>query len=76
MTTRNTPLAHLSPRFTDRAEDVAVESLGYILSKSKAARDALEGYAAERRRGCRPHQPRYDTSQRGRNTAGYRLLRP
>ncbi len=42
MTTRKTLLAHLSPRFTERAEDVAVEALGYILSRSKAARDTLE----------------------------------
>ena len=40
--TGKTLLAHLSPRFTERAEDIAVESLGYILSRSKAARDALE----------------------------------
>ena len=42
MTAGKTLLAHLSPRFTDRAEDIAVEALGYILSGSKAARDALE----------------------------------
>ena len=42
MTASKTLLAHLSPRFTDRAEDIAVEALGYILSGSKAARDALE----------------------------------
>ncbi len=42
MTPSKTLLAHLSPRFTERAEDIAVEALGYILSRSKAARDALE----------------------------------
>ncbi len=42
MTTGKTLLAHLSPRFTERSEDIAVEALGYILSRSKAARDALE----------------------------------
>ena len=42
MTTGKTLLAHLSPKFTERAEDIAVEALGYILSRSKAARDALE----------------------------------
>lgn len=40
--TGKTLLAHLSPRFTERAEDIAVEALGYILSRSKSARDALE----------------------------------
>ena len=34
-------LAHLSPRFTQRTEDIAVEALGYILSTSEAAREGL-----------------------------------
>ena len=42
MTTGKTLLAHLSPRFTERSEDIAVEALGYILSRSKAARGALD----------------------------------
>ena len=34
-------LAHLSSRFTERTEDIAVEALGYILSTSEAARTGL-----------------------------------
>ena len=34
-------LAYLTPRFTNRTEDVAVEALGYILSRSTAAAGAL-----------------------------------
>ena len=40
--TGKTLLAHLSPRFTERAEDIAVEALGYILSRSKPSRAGLE----------------------------------
>lgn len=39
--TDDTLLAHLAPRFTDRIEDLAVEALGYILSKSEVAKCAL-----------------------------------
>lgn len=39
--TDDTLLAHLAPRFTNRTEDIAVEALGYILSKSEAAKCAL-----------------------------------
>ena len=41
MPTESTLLAHLTPRLTDRVEDMAVEALGYILSKSLASRSAL-----------------------------------
>ena len=34
-------LAHLTPRFTNRTEDLAVEALGYILSRSGATMRAL-----------------------------------
>ncbi len=34
-------LAYLSPRFTERTEDIAVEALGYILSTSEAAKTGL-----------------------------------
>ena len=37
-----TLFAHIAPRLTNRIEDVAVEALGYILSQSEAAREALE----------------------------------
>ena len=40
--TDDTLLAHLSPRFTNRTEDIAVRALWYILSKSEMARNALE----------------------------------
>ena len=36
MTTGKTLLAHLTPRLTDRVEDIAVEALGFILSQSRA----------------------------------------
>ena len=36
-----TLLAHLAPRFTNRTEDIAVEALEHILSKSETARCAL-----------------------------------
>lgn len=36
-------LAHLSHRFTNRTEDIAVEALGFILTTSKDAREALPG---------------------------------
>ena len=39
--TDDTLLAYLAPRFTNRTEDIAVEALGYILSKSEATRCAL-----------------------------------
>ncbi|MDE2687051.1 MAG: hypothetical protein OXI16_06065 [Chloroflexota bacterium] len=41
MTLESTLLAHLTPMLTDRVEDMAVEALGYILSKSPASRNAL-----------------------------------
>lgn len=41
MTEHGSLLAHLSPRFTQRTEDIAVEALGYILSTSEAAREGL-----------------------------------
>ena len=41
MTEHDSLLAYLSPRFTGRTEDIAVEALGFILSTSKAAREAL-----------------------------------
>ena len=41
MSTETTLFAHITPRLTDRIEDVAVEALGYILSQSPAARNAL-----------------------------------
>ena len=34
-------LAHLAARLTDRTETLATEALGYILSRSRAARVAL-----------------------------------
>lgn len=37
----NSPLAHLAGRLTDRTETLATEALGYILSRSDAARSAL-----------------------------------
>ena len=42
MADNDTLLAHLSPRFTPRTEDIAVEALGYILNKSAASREALD----------------------------------
>ena len=39
--TDDTLLAYLAPRFTNRTEDIAVEALGYILSKSETAKCAL-----------------------------------
>ena len=42
MTTSNTLLAHLSTRFTDQIENIAVEALGHILSNSGAARRGLD----------------------------------
>ena len=36
MTTGKTLLAHLTPRLTDRVENIAVEALGFILSRSRA----------------------------------------
>lgn len=36
-------LAYLSPRFTQRTEDIAVEALGYILSTSEAAKKGVVG---------------------------------
>ena len=41
MTQDHSLLAHLSRRLTDREEDIAVEALGHILSKSEASRRAL-----------------------------------
>ena len=41
MPTESTLLAHLTPMLTDRVEDMAVEALGYILSKSPSSRSAL-----------------------------------
>ena len=41
MATGNTLLAHLSTKFTDRTEDIAVEALGHILSSSEGARNGL-----------------------------------
>lgn len=40
--TDNTLLSYLAPGFTNRTEDIAVKALGYILSKSDKARNALE----------------------------------
>ena len=37
MTTGKTLLAHLTPRLTERVEDIAVEALGFILSQSRAS---------------------------------------
>ncbi len=45
MSNETTLFAHIAPRFTHRIEDVAVESLGHILSNSEAAREALEEIA-------------------------------
>ena len=42
MADNDTLLAHLSPWFTRRTEDTAVEALGYILNKSAASREALD----------------------------------
>ena len=42
MTNDNSLLAHLAGRFTDQTEDIATEALGYILSRSAAARNALQ----------------------------------
>ena len=42
MADNDTLLAYLSPWFTRRTEDIAVEALGYILNKSAASRDALD----------------------------------
>ena len=42
MADNDTLLAHLSPRLTQRTEDIAVEALGYILNKSAASREALD----------------------------------
>ena len=41
MPVESTLLAYLTPRLTDRVEDMAVEALGYILSKSPSSRSAL-----------------------------------
>ncbi len=41
MTEHGSLLAHLSSRFTERTEDIAVEALGYILSTSDAAKTGL-----------------------------------
>ena len=41
MPAESTLLAHLTPRLTDRVEDMAVEALGYIFSKSPSSIDAL-----------------------------------
>ncbi len=41
MPTDTTLFAHIAPWLTDRIEDVAVEALGYILSNSAEARQAL-----------------------------------
>ncbi|MDE0144019.1 MAG: hypothetical protein OXI80_00800 [Caldilineaceae bacterium] len=41
MSSESTLFAHIAPWLTDRIEDVAVEALGYVLSKSPAARRAL-----------------------------------
>ena len=41
MTNGSSLLAHLSSRFTERTEDIAVEALGYILSTSEAAKTVL-----------------------------------
>ena len=41
MPAESTLLAYLTPRLTDRVEDMAVEALGYILSKSPSSRSAL-----------------------------------
>ena len=43
MTNDSSLLAHLSSRFTERTEDIAVEALGYILSTSEAAKTGLLG---------------------------------
>ena len=40
--TDNTLLAYLAPGLTNRTEDIAVKALGYILSNSEMARNALE----------------------------------
>jgi hypothetical protein len=41
MTNDSSLLAHLSSRFTERTEDIAVEALGYVLSTSEAAKKGL-----------------------------------
>ncbi len=38
----DTLLAHLSPSLTSRTEDIAVEALGYILSKYPSSREGLD----------------------------------
>ena len=47
MSYETTLFAHITPRLTDRTEDVAVEALGHILSQSEAARGALESILRE-----------------------------
>ena len=42
MATSDTLLAHLSTRFTDQTENIAVEALGHILSNSASARKGLD----------------------------------
>ena len=42
MATSDTLLAHLSTRFTDQIENIAVEALGHILSNSASARRGLD----------------------------------
>ena len=42
MSELDTLLAHLSPSFTSRTEDVAVRALGYVLAKYAASREGLD----------------------------------
>ncbi len=42
MPAQQTLISHLPPRLTDRIEDIAVETLGCILSKSPASRQPLQ----------------------------------
>ena len=74
MDTGNTLLAHLSSKFTGRTEDIAVETLGHILSSSEAARNGLHdvlrngGAESQRHRPCR-----HAVHRRGRRASGPRL---
>ena len=47
MATDSTRSGHDAPGLTDRTEDAAVEALGHILSRSEAARGALESTLRE-----------------------------
>lgn len=65
MTNDSSLLAHLSSRFTERTEDIAVEALGYILSTSEAAKTGL--LSILRSGGADVHQlSRIDTQVSGK----------